>query len=372
MRNRILATLFLVINSAIFINAQQTPATKAAKPVTKKPNCSVSITWEENYAVKIYFGKKEVDLDAKDTQTTAIAQGSYSLKMETLNKTVFAEEMLILKPGHSYLDIFVSGDTLKFKKETDAQRKQRLNMEAGNQKMAEIKKDSIGKQRMNKRWTDSVENMKIAKERADSTDRIKALQDQLEKAKIGVDKTVTIGAQVWTAVNLNVSTFRNGDAIPEANTPEQWKDAESSGKPAWCYLKYDSVNGRKFGKLYNWYAVNDPRGLTPKGWHIPANDERETMISSLGENNAGKKAKCSSGWDGDGNGDNSSGLTACPVGKCTAGDFVNSGKNCYFWTKTKGNGFFSWAITLSFDNSAITSSLENNSSGFSCRCIKDN
>ena len=66
--------------------------------------------------------------------------------------------------------------------------------------------------------------------------------------------------------NLNVSKFRNDDPIPEAKTDEEWLKANQNGKPAWCYY---SINSKNYGKLYNWYAVNDPRGLAQKDGTFP-------------------------------------------------------------------------------------------------------
>jgi uncharacterized protein (TIGR02145 family) len=108
---------------------------------------------------------------------------------------------------------------------------------------------------------------------------------------------VTIGSQVWTSTNLDVSTFRNGDPIPQAKTDEEWKKAEENGEPAWCYNDNDPSNGTKYGKLYNWHAVNDPRGLAPNGYHIPTDAEWTILTDYLGgEDNAGTKMKSTSGW----------------------------------------------------------------------------
>ena len=79
---------------------------------------------------------------------------------------------------------------------------------------------------------------------------------------------VKIGDQKWMSVNLNVSHFRNGDSIPEVRTPEDWEKAGKEQKPAWCYYDNNPENQSRLGKLYNWYAVNDPRGLAPEGWHV--------------------------------------------------------------------------------------------------------
>jgi uncharacterized protein (TIGR02145 family) len=77
--------------------------------------------------------------------------------------------------------------------------------------------------------------------------------------------------------------FFNGDSIPEAKTEREWKKARLDGKPAWCYYDNDPVKGRKYGKLYNWYAVNDPRGLCPEGWRIPFDNERSDFIRLVGK-----------------------------------------------------------------------------------------
>jgi len=84
-------------------------------------------------------------------------------------------------------------------------------------------------------------------------------------------KEVKIGEQIWMAENLNVDTFRDGTKIHEAKTREEWNNIGNMGEPAWCYYDNDRINGEKYGKLYNWYAVNDPRGLAPKGNPIPYN-----------------------------------------------------------------------------------------------------
>ena len=103
---------------------------------------------------------------------------------------------------------------------------------------------------------------------------------------------IRIGNQVWSLKNLDVSYFRSGDPIPEARTAEEWNDALAQGKPAWCYYENDPDFGARFqssnevsvrtGKLYNWFAVSDPRGLAPVGWHVPSQEEWETLTVYLG------------------------------------------------------------------------------------------
>jgi len=128
-----------------------------------------------------------------------------------------------------------------------------------------------------------------------------------QTSQTGSNKSVKIGTQTWTTENLNVSTFRNGDPIMEAKTNEEWENAGKNKQPAWCYYENDPKNGAKYGKLYNWYAVNDPRGLAPAGWHVPSDAEWTILETFLGTD-AGKKMKSLSGW----NSYTSGGSKTCP------------------------------------------------------------
>ena len=94
--------------------------------------------------------------------------------------------------------------------------------------------------------------------------------------------SVTIGNQVWMTKNLELDEFRNGDPIPQAKSAAQWEKAGANHQPAWCYYKNNPKNGKKYGKLYNWYAVSDPRGLAPNGWHIPTGRDIKKLLYKLG------------------------------------------------------------------------------------------
>ena len=85
---------------------------------------------------------------------------------------------------------------------------------------------------------------------------------------------------VWTD-NLNVSKFINGEIIPEAKSVAAWQTACKAKKPVWCFYKFDPANGVKYGKIYNYYAVNDKRGLAPKGFHIATEADFDLLQSSL-------------------------------------------------------------------------------------------
>ena len=127
---------------------------------------------------------------------------------------------------------------------------------------------------------------------------------------------IKIGNQIWMSRNLDVVTFRNGDTIPEAKTKEEWLKAGGKRQPAWCYFNNDPANGAVYGRLYNWYAVSDPRGLAPEGWHVPSSGEWLTLRNVLGGKKAhtGKKLKSITGWDDNGNGTDSCGFKALPGG----------------------------------------------------------
>jgi uncharacterized protein (TIGR02145 family) len=188
-------------------------------------------------------------------------------------------------------------------------------------------------------------------------------------------QTVTIGKHVWMAKNLNVEVFRNGDSIPEVKTNEEWEKAWKEGKPAWCYYDNNPTNGTKYGKLYNWFAVNDPRGLAPKGWHIPSDSEWTVLTDFLGgEDVAGKKMKSTSGWQDNGNGNNKSGFS-CLSGGCRRNDgkFAYIGEDCYCWSSTESeyDKITAWYRLLNYGTDIALKTNLLKECGLSVRCLKD-
>src|SRR6266498_1594182 len=154
-------------------------------------------------------------------------------------------------------------------------------------------------------------------------------------------KTVKIGNQVWMAENLNVRTYRNGDTIPQVQDPKSWSRLNTG---AWCYYENKTEAGSNYGKLYNWYAINDPRGLAPEGWHIPSDTEWIKLASSLGGKiGSSAKIKSSKGWGTGGNGTNETGFSALPGGARSINEeFSFVGKYGYWWTSTEYNSFSAW------------------------------
>jgi uncharacterized protein (TIGR02145 family) len=189
----------------------------------------------------------------------------------------------------------------------------------------------------------------------------------------GASTEVTIGKQVWMTKNLDVATFRNGDQIPEAKTDEEWKKARENQQPAWCYYDNDSENGAKYGKLYNWYAVNDKRGLAPAGYHIPSDAEWTILTVFLGgEDAAGTKMKSTSGWAENGNGTNSSGFSGLPGGiSYLDGTFDGIGSLGSWWSSTEGSTSGAWYRSLDYSGGDVDWGSGNKEGGSSVRCLRD-
>jgi uncharacterized protein (TIGR02145 family) len=182
--------------------------------------------------------------------------------------------------------------------------------------------------------------------------------------------------------NLNLDKFRNGDPIPEAKTEDEWKKAGENKQPAWCYYNNDPANGEKFGKLYNWYAVNDSRGLAPECWHIPSDTEWTALIDYLGGKDvAGTKMKSTSWSDNvndSSNGTNESGFSGLPGGvQGDYGVFNGIGKTGRWWTSTEDGSepkfdvSFSLVRLLVSHNGRVFREGGGQTAGFSVRCIRD-
>ncbi len=196
----------------------------------------------------------------------------------------------------------------------------------------------------------------------------------LSLANYGLTQTVTIGTQTWTTLNLDVASFRNGDVIPESKTNEEWEAAGINEQAAWCYYENDTSNGNKYGKLYNWYAVNDARGLAPIGWHIPADEAWNILTTFLGgEDVAGGNMKTSSGWYDNGNGNNSNGFLALPgASRKIDGYFVNIGYEGYWWSTSRSKVVRIFGMgAQDMGSSVIDRNDKSMLNGFSVRCVKD-
>ena len=207
----------------------------------------------------------------------------------------------------------------------------------------------------------------------------------------GYTQSVKIGNQEWSTKNIDVTSFRNGDLIFEAKTFQEWTDACYNKQPAWCFVYYDKKNEPKYGKLYNWFAVNDSRGLTPEGWHVPSKNEWEVLINFLGGSEvAGKKMKSTNDWNGiyiDGGiltdvypdkGTNSSGFLGLSSAICTEGSFNGMGDIGCWWSSSEDPSDFyktgpsnAYGIIIRNDSSFADIWSQPKKEGYSVRCIKN-
>jgi len=170
-----------------------------------------------------------------------------------------------------------------------------------------------------------------------------------------------------------VSTYRNGDIIPQVQNPTQWMSLTTG---AWCYYDNLAANGCTYNKLYNWYAVNDPRGLAPNGYHIPTEAEINTLRQYLGGASvAGGKVKQTGTtlWNSPNAGaTNETGWTGLPGGGRENGQFGGKGIAGPVWTSTPSSvaGLAVYMDLYSF-NATLDLKGFNKTSGYSVRLIKD-
>ncbi len=185
--------------------------------------------------------------------------------------------------------------------------------------------------------------------------------------------TVTICNQVWMTKNLDVSTYRNGDAIPQVSDPSAWGNLTTG---AWCYYNNDPAMGAIYGKLYNWYAVNDVRGLAPTGYHVPSDAEWTTLETCLGGSTFAGSAMKEAGlmhWLSPNTGaTNSSGFAGLPGGcRVVDGAFNDIGYNGYWWSSTGGSTTDAWTRLLRCNSSDVSRGVSYEAIGFSVRCLRD-
>jgi uncharacterized protein (TIGR02145 family) len=184
---------------------------------------------------------------------------------------------------------------------------------------------------------------------------------------------VTIGTQVWKTKNLDVDHYRNGDPIPQVTNATEWHNLTTG---AWCYYDNDPANGAIYGKLYNWYAVNDSRGLAPDGWHIPSDEEWTTLSTYLGgEGVAGSKLKeaGTSHWKSPNpDATNETGFTALPGGyRYSNGTFFTIGSSAGWWCSAEDSTTNAWCRSMDNYGSYLSSHSFGKALGQAVRCVKD-
>jgi uncharacterized protein (TIGR02145 family) len=208
-------------------------------------------------------------------------------------------------------------------------------------------------------------------------------QQTFTTASAVVLPSVTIGTQVWTNQNLSVARYRNGDIIPQVTDATQWGNLTTG---AWCWYNNDSATyAATYGRLYNWYAVNDARGLAPQGYHIPSDGEWNKLVKYLDAGAdttcvncnqstiAGGAMKSTTGWNAPNTGaTNSSGFAGLPGGyRDDDGAFYYVGGYGDWWSSTEDDTTNAWYRILGYSSSVVNRGSNTKRLGFSVRCVRD-
>jgi uncharacterized protein (TIGR02145 family) len=186
------------------------------------------------------------------------------------------------------------------------------------------------------------------------------------------------------AENLKVTHYRNGDAVPNVTDNSTWAGLTTGAN---CNYNNAAANVATYGRLYNWYAVDDSRNIAPAGWHVPTDAELKQLEVYLGMSQAQADA---TGWRGTDEGGklketgtthwqspnegatNESGFSALPGGyRSHYGTFLMLGNNALFWSSTEYGSYYAWDRNLHYLNSQINRLNLNRRYGFSVRCVRD-
>lgn len=190
-------------------------------------------------------------------------------------------------------------------------------------------------------------------------------------------KAIKVENTIWMAENLNTDSYANGEKIIEVRDEKEWRNLKEG---AWCYYNNDEAHGKKYGKLYNWYAVSDPRGLCPSGWKVASNEDWTNLINFYGGRYLASYALSSdTAWNPP-NGSNHSGFNALPGGyrpnTNESEDDFDGLSGGVWWTSTNDNPIFgfinikgAWGMDICPQN---TFNAKNGwYVGESVRCVKN-
>jgi uncharacterized protein (TIGR02145 family) len=198
-----------------------------------------------------------------------------------------------------------------------------------------------------------------------------------------VYNTVTIGTQVWMKENLKTTKYNDGTAISNITVNATWT-ALTTG--AYCDYSNTPANSTTYGRLYNWYAVdnnaatrvasNGGKNVCPNGWHVPTDAEWTTLTTYLGgESVAGGKLKetGTTHWESPNEGaTNETGFTALPGGnRNNNGAFNEIGTNGFWWSSTESAAATAWYRAIYYNFSSVFRFSYYKLYGFSVRCLRD-
>ena len=205
------------------------------------------------------------------------------------------------------------------------------------------------KEELSRAYEASIRNKALV---ADSIARADSIEVSIAK-KVGPKLFLKLDKK-----NLNVSKYRNGDVIPQVQDATAWVNLTTG---AWCYYENKTANGTKYGKLYNWYAVNDPRGLAPKGYHIPTRDDIIILNDFLGKSSEGStKIKSASSID-----ELKGGY------RNFEGTFTGIGEILKWWSSTEQNAEYAYCRELINIHGNLGKPIYDKHCGFPVRFLKD-
>ena len=186
-------------------------------------------------------------------------------------------------------------------------------------------------------------------------------------------KTIQIGTQTWMAENLRTTKLKNGDPIPEVPDKIQWKDRTSG---AYCNYNNEASLSSIYGRLYNWYAVNDTRNLAPEGWHVATDNDWTALADYLGGKGLAAYKLIETGtlhWTAPNTGaTNESGFSALPGGLLLTWEgYAGIGTNSFWWSASEVDIYYGSYWTIACTYNRIDKYGYNKTDGYSVRCIKN-
>lgn len=170
-------------------------------------------------------------------------------------------------------------------------------------------------------------------------------------------------SQLWMNENLNTTKFRNGDPIPHAKNAKEWKRAGDMQRPAWCYVNFDSIKGKYFPKIYNWFAVADKRNISPVGYHIPEAEDWELAKDHLKALGWHAKKKMQNILENL--------CTKIPGTLDYLGNINSSDGNIIFWSRTSVDAIDAKAFWVGCKNNFLNIERRDKGDGLFVRCIAD-
>lgn len=191
---------------------------------------------------------------------------------------------------------------------------------------------------------------------------------------------IFMNGQEWMSENLNTELFNNGDPIPNITDNITWSNLTT---PAWCYADNNIANGAIYGKLYNYYVVDDSRNICPTGWHVPSQAEWVDLYNYLGGDasvadkmkTTGTEQAGTGLWQQPNNGTNESGFSGKPggfrFGVVNSGSFNSPSANAIWWSSTVYDASNTHSFIIDFWTGITLPFWSSNELGLSIRCLKD-